>query len=262
MEIANFLRLGPLDFIHIECMRSYHKNGFKVILWCLEDYDVPEFIEKKNANDILNFNSVKNIKHYKNGKLLNNYVLYSDLFRMKVLKKDCKHNWWFDTDQMCISDVKNFIELKDNRDWILGYYNDENVTDLKSPGVGVVNIINEKILDEFIKIQNKILEDNDYIIKIYSELCIDIISDMINNNTNLKNQLLPPEILYPFAPQKFQKFLFKPKFLKDTINITKNSLTFHVWENLLKSANLLPNCIDDMKDGCYMKNIILSNYKF
>ena len=82
-------------------LHSFHEHGHEFHLWSYEDFDVPDFVVVRDANEIMSHDL---LFYYKNtmdtGVEKGNRAGAADIFRMKMLYK--LGGWWVDMDVTCL----------------------------------------------------------------------------------------------------------------------------------------------------------------
>lgn len=124
---------GDLSKYEEASIHSYLKNGFEVIVWSLEELNIPSGAKRGNASEILPKSYLDRASQAPHGgksdssSILHGAVaLYSDLFRYLVLRKH--GGWWFDLDTICLRPAEEFEALAKGRKICLSYENMEKTS--------------------------------------------------------------------------------------------------------------------------------------
>ena len=222
-------KLSKLEKLSI---KSFLDNGHKYHLYTYDKVEgVPEGVEIKNGNDILDKSE---IFRYKNGSI----SAFSNLFRFVLLYK--KGGYWVDTDLICVKK----LPFKEN-DLILVSepfkdYDKSTPTSslLKIPKNHIIGLMGIKILREFKK---AILDGR------MGWGAGPTTVKLLVNNYNLTKNILPwnticsccwddyKSIFYPNEKE------FNKNVIKNIKDIPNNMYCIHLWNEMLRQGGIDKN---------------------
>ncbi len=220
LDHANFFWMGDLTIYEIANIQSFIKHGFKVIIWTydqnLEKNTNLKEVSFKDANLVLKESL---LMKFKQGRQKSSLSSFSNLFRYELLKK--YGGWWFDMDCICLKNIDEFIELTNNKEFVIGRER-KNYT-----GSSVLYFNDTKILDELIQEVDSRAIKNDYIF-FWGEIGPDLISEIILKN-NLMKETLDENYFYKISADKFYKFFENKTNLMIDI---EDSYIIHTWNEM------------------------------
>ena len=230
-EIANFFWVGkPLSIYEELSLKSFLLNNFVVRLWIYDDIKVPNGVEVKNAEDIL---PKSDLYKYKQGGKEKNLAAFSDVFRFTLLSKR-NGEWWFDIDCICLKNEEFFKKIKKNKKIVAGWEDSNYLNG------ACLNFIDNEIGNQLVTEQKKIVDEK--LNLDWGEIGPRLLTNFLKNK-NITNEVLPVNIFYPIHYTQVD-ILNNPKFTDYLINLSKDSYTCHLWNEILsKKINKkeLPN---------------------
>lgn len=136
LSIINTIWIGSkLGEIHAACLRSFLRQGHKVLLHCYQDIkDIPDGVEIKDANTLL---PESRMIRYKNG----SPAIFADLLRYEIQSKGL--GLYVDCDMYCLQPIND-------EEYIFGWESDSHINNavLKLPA-------DSKTLQDLLKIKNE-----------------------------------------------------------------------------------------------------------
>lgn len=221
MEIANFFWGGELSELEKNCMKSFHRNGFKVKLWSYEDIQL-ENIETCDANLVmpkkLDLLQELNCKTEEESSLAS----FSDYFRLKVVS--IYGGWWFDADCFCLKDVSEFQLIRKDKRIVSAKIEDKNSPHhIMNGAFWLDEILSKKIIEEY----EEFIHNSTKEIKSYGFFGPEFFTNFVYRN-NLYDDILPSSAFY--AIHWTQSVLMThPENIDIAIDMTKDSLLTHIW---------------------------------
>ena len=234
---ANFFWHGKdLSIYEIACLKSFIKNGFRVVVYSFKKINLPKKVISKNANTILKKSEITKFIH---GDKKGCLAAYSDKFRILLQKKNL--GWWFDLDIICLKNSKDFINLEKSKKIVIGYEtkNKVNTAVLK---INKFNIA-EEIFNKIKKIGYKFQ---------WGKIGPILLNDYISEK-KLKNQIFAESTFYPINYENIE-LLFNPQKIKKASYLTRKSFTIHLYNQIISRIGIPKNILPP-KDS-YLYNLI------
>tara|TARA_Y100000389_G_C17465264_1_gene524908 strand:- start:3255 stop:4124 length:870 start_codon:yes stop_codon:yes gene_type:complete len=242
---ANFFwHGGNLSIYEFVCLKSFLKNGFKVVVYSFEKLKLPKNVKNKNAHIILKRNEYKKFIH---GGKKSCLAAYSDKFRILLQKK--KLGWWFDLDIICLKNSEKFNKLEENKKIIIGYETENKVNN------AVLKINSRKITKDLL---NKVKEQG-YKFE-WGKIGPTLFNNYLHNN-NLETEILENYYFYPINYKNIEIF-FNPKKTSVALKLTKKSYTIHLYNQIINRIGIPKNIMPPKGSYLYNKMIeICPEYK-
>jgi hypothetical protein len=237
-NIANFFwHGGKLTIYDLACLKSFSKNGFKVIVYSFDKLKLPKKIINKDANILLNKNEHRKFIH---GGKKNCLAAYADKFRIILQSKNL--GWWFDLDVMCLKKHKSFNKLQKNKKLIIGYETDNKVNN-------AVLKINSNLVSTSLL---KKIDETGYKFE-WGKIGPTLLNDYINNH-DLKREVLNKNYFYPINFKNIE-LLFNPNKVNEAIKLTNKSFTIHLYNQILNRMGIPKNILPPKNS--YLYNTII-----
>ncbi len=235
---ANFFWHGSeLSVYEKVCLKSFIKNGFKVVVYSFKKIKLPKKIIFKDANKILKKSELNRFIHGGKRACL---AAYSDKFRIILQKKNL--GWWFDLDIICLKNSKYFKKLEKNKKIIIGYETKNKVNN------AVLKINDSKFSNELLEQITKI----GYQFK-WGEIGPILLKNYLKNNNDNK-EVLKENFFYPINFKNIE-ILFNPKKIKMALNLTKHSYTIHLYNQIINRIGLPKNILPPRNS--YLYNLMI-----
>lgn len=234
MEVANFFWDGELTELEKNCIKSFHKNGFKVKLWSYDNIQL-ENVESCDANLVLPREF--NLKQEFAGKTETRAMLasFSDYFRYKVVAMF--GGWWFDTDCFCLKSVKEFERVKQGKMMVSCMQNND-FNSFHHIGCGAF-WLNENISKKLIVEFEEMIENLNGQVKSFGFFGPEFFSKFVKVY-NLYDDILPVESFYAIHWDESDLMIY-PQNINIALDRTKNSLLTHIWTTPFGKKNIDKN---------------------
>jgi hypothetical protein len=238
---ANFFWHGQeLGLQENVCIASFVKHNFEVDVYTYnENLVVPDGARRRNAGEILHKRDLK--KYTQNG-INGNLAAFSDAFRYHLLRK--RSGWWFDADVLCLVDVTHFVDkLKEKKHKI-------------SLGYQYKNIINGAVLfaddEKFLsKVMMELKKAGD--IFDWGEIGPKLLTRVVHDSGYM-DEIENEECYYPVNGSNYKK-MFCPKYTEWCIERSRNSLSVHLWNDMMQRDGLPCNLMPPVESFLYRKYI-------
>jgi len=233
MEIANFFWDGNLSELEKNCIKSFHRNGFKVKLWSYDNIKL-ENIESCDANLIMP--RVLNLKQELNGKTEEqaSIICLSDFFRFKLISMH--GGWYFDTDCFCLKDVSEFKSIRQGKPIVSCKIPDvESLLHIMNGAFWVDDFFSKKIFNEL----EEVVDNSKKEIKSYGFFGAEFLTNFVYRN-NLYDYILSSDIFYAINWDE-SDLMLNPENIEVAIDRTKNSLLTHIWTTPFAEKNIDKN---------------------
>lgn len=225
MNIANFFWHGPnLSLYEHACISSFLKNGFDVRVWSYRALSLPEGAITCDASIIM---PEKDIERYTQGGVKSSLASFANFFRYKLLSQH--GGWYFDTDVFCLSKNDAFTA---NHGFGFGLQ-DERI--INNAALYLPSEFSARLFDSANK---KALERKNSFY--WGEVGPQLLTECAIEE-NVWHYAFPPAAFYPVSYTK--AFLaLDPEETESIREQCKTSLTYHIWNEVLK-RNAIPKNI-------------------
>jgi mannosyltransferase OCH1-like enzyme len=239
-EVANFFWHGaPLSLYEENCILSFVKNNFTVKLWSFQPLTIPPQVSLCDAREFYQEDDIFKITQ---GGKPQSIAAFSDLFRYKVLEK--YGGWWFDTDCICLRDQKDFKNLTDTREIIVGFESANYING------AVLNFVNNDLASKAHSIALEILNKKEYNIK-WGEIGPKLITSLIQD-LELSRDVLSEENFYPIHYRQALSIL-DPAQTQNINERVKESYVYHCWNEILREHSVDKNVVPPAHSFIYEK---------
>jgi hypothetical protein len=236
-NIANFFWGGEISSYELSNFLSFKNFGFSVNIWSYEVLDLPQGLNLKKAETILDEDK---LNMFTQNFQKSNMSSFSNLFRYELLLKE--GGWWFDSDCICLKHVDEFMKLSYNQKFVLGLENENLI------GSSVMYINDQNITNLLLDETYKRIAKNEY--KFYwGEIGPYLITDVFLKN-DLFQYTFDRKLFFQIEPDNFHN-LFLPSY-KDSINTSlRESFVCHTWNEMFRKYNISKSKLPPKKSYIY-----------
>lgn len=238
-DVANFFWVGDLTNYELLSINSFLDNGFNVNFWTYSETlsddsikKIPKNISIRDANLLI---KREMLFKFTQGRQKANMSSFSNIFRYELLKEN--YGWWFDTDCICLKNVKYFQDLANDKKFVIGreYKDYVGSSVMFFDDLYTLNLITDEV--------EKKIANNNYNFK-WGEIGPDLITNVFHKN-NLIQDTKHESYFFKVTAKKFH-ILFDSnrevaKFLQNDL---KDSFVCHTWNEMFRkfliNKDLLP----------------------
>ena len=228
---------GEIEYLFINCIKSFAAKGFETIVYSPEPQInkalLGNDVESRKSEEILPIELLYKFKQIKPRKGPC-YSAYSNLFRAKLIQAH-PGSWYFDTDVFCTKekkDFKNLLDLSQGK-LILGRQSQESLNG------AILSVIDKEICDHYVSELFKFAEHKNYL-----HNWGDFGPSFLNNYAkNYPDHIMEvnKEYFYAINPGETSYF-YDPNLKEIALSKIKESICIHLWNECLTMASIPVNC--------------------
>lgn len=229
INVANFFWVGKITQYEVLSFNSFLNNGFKVNLWTYfsnwNDKNTTLLDENINLLDASKIVSESYLMKFTQDNQKSNMSSFSNLFRFELLRQG--HGWWFDSDCVCLRNVKDFERLVEDKKFVFGLEYENYV------GSSVAFISDSYIAELLTDETYSKLNTNDFNFY-WGEIGPDLITEVLEKE-NLIHEVYPEEFFFKVPAQDFHLFFNADNKTKQQLfDFIDNSYVSHTWNEMFR----------------------------